>query len=379
MKIKKRDKEEPIVGFDFNVFKFNNRPKPTDKRRITLISCLSEFGCEVIGVHYCLPRIVQERSGDYIIAVGWWGREYMYRHLVDEFWEIKEEHQWLRDFTKAFHNDSKNLARLEESLQEYGKVIKSEVVGQIAVGNYCQFCKHWWAGITYSKVCPKCGAPIIVRSLFSDVKTYRNEIRKVPPPSAEKLAIADKYLKPNSVGIFARGRKTYGRNLQPEFYVKLIGLLRSMGYNPIWLGEKQSTLPCPVADVLDYSRLSEARDMELTVAIVSKCKFTMQMWTASTRISCLAGTPFLLVESPMQIWGEGQEGMRLNLLKELAPRKLVICHYLNVLNNNDQAIDLLKSCIKEMEVGNYEDVIGMVDERPYVEQQRRLNLLRIGD
>jgi hypothetical protein len=50
-----------------------------------------------------------------------------------------------------------------------------------------------------------------------------------------------------------------------------------------------------------------------------------------------------------------------------------------VLNNNDQAIDLLKSCIKEMEVGNYEDVIGMVDERPYVEQQRRLNLLRIGD
>jgi alkanesulfonate monooxygenase SsuD/methylene tetrahydromethanopterin reductase-like flavin-dependent oxidoreductase (luciferase family) len=51
--------------------------------------------------------------------------------------------------------------------------------------------------------------------------------------------LAKQYLKPNSVGIFARGRAMYGRNLSPEFYVNLIKMLEDLGYNPIWLGEKQ--------------------------------------------------------------------------------------------------------------------------------------------
>ena len=67
-----------------------------------------------------------------------------------------------------------------------------------------------------------------------------------------------------------------------------------MDYNPIWLGEKQSTLACPVSDVVDMTRKPEARDLELTLAIVSQLEFTIQFWTASTRLSALVGTPYLV-------------------------------------------------------------------------------------
>jgi hypothetical protein len=299
--------------------------------------------------------------------------------LVDEFWEVKEEYQWLRDYTRAFHHESKNLANFEKSLEEVGRVVKADEVGRIAVGNRCEECNEFWGDVNYAEKCKKCGSKRLIRSLFADVKKYRNELVKVPPPSPEKLAEADKYLKPNPVGIFARGRSTYGRNLQPEFYVELIKLLESMGYNPIWLGEKQSSQSCPVDHIVDMTQKPEARDLELTVAIVSKLKFTVQFWTASTRLSLLAGTPFLLFESPMQIWGSGQEGYRLGLLRNCAPRKLVICHYINVLNNHPAALQLIKRCVNEMMDGNFNDVIGMVDEKFYVEHMKRTNSKRIGE
>lgn len=370
-------KAEKLVNIEFNVFKFNDKPKP-DKDKITIVSCLSEFGCETIGCLFCLPRIFKEIPGDYKIAVGWYGREYFYRHLVDEFWEIKEEFQWLRDYCKAFHNDSKNLAKLENALSAYGKTIKSHQLGQIAVGNRCKKCGHLWGDTNYVKECPNCKGDDIIRSLFGDVQYYKKQAVPIPKPSAEKMELADKYLKENPVAIFARGRTTYGRNLQPEFYVKLISLLESMGYNPVWLGEKQSTLACPVDHIVDFSRLPECRDLELTCAIVSKCKFTVQFWTASTRIAALMGTPHLMFESPMQIWGEGQEGFRLGLLKDMAPIKIVISHFLNTKEDHPGAIKIIERAIKEMEVGNYKDIIGLVDNRTYTESLRTMNKRKTG-
>jgi phage FluMu protein Com len=379
MKIIQKSEKEPIIDIGFNVFKFNDRPKPESRREVAIVSCLSEFGCEIIGCLYCLPRIFQERPGDYKIVVGWYGRDYLYRHLCDEFWEIKEEHQWLRDYCRAFHHESKNLKKLEEALLKFGKIVPADYVGKIAVGNRCTDCNHFWGDIEYVKECPKCKGTNLIRSLFGDVEHYHKQYTPIPKPSPEKMAEAEKLLKPNAVAIFGRGRKTYGRNLQPEFYVKLIEQLESLGCNPVWLGEKQSTQACPVDHITDFSRSEKARDLELTCAIVSKCKFTIQFWTASTRLAALMGVPYIIFESPDQIWGGGQEGYRLNLLKDLTSKKMVICHYTNVLNDHKTALEYSERAIKELEEGNFEDIIGMVESKAYTNFIRESNRKRIGD
>jgi hypothetical protein len=377
--LKKTEKAEQLVDIEFTVYKFNNRHKPKDKRKIMIVSCLSEFGCETLGCLFCIPRISQDRPGMYKIAVGWYGREYFYRHLVDEFWEIKEDYQWLRDYCRAFHHKSKNLKKLELKLKDYGQAIPSEFLGKIVVGNRCKTCNNFWGDINYVEECPKCKHKDIIRSLFGDLKSYRDSYTPIPTPSDEKLKMARGYLKPNAVGIFARGRKTYGRNLQPEFYVELIEILEAMGYNPIWLGEKQTTLPCPVDHIVDFSRLPECKDLELTCAIVKNLEFTIQFWTASSRLSAMMGTPYLIVESPMQIWGDGQEGYRLSLMKNMAPKKIAICHFLNVLNDHNKALEVIRQCVGEMEQKNYKTVIGMVENRTLTEQMRMQNKKRIDD
>lgn len=370
--------EEPIVNIQFNVYKFSNRPKPEDKTKRAIICCFSEFGCETIGCLFIIPKILGVYPHSYKIAVGWYGRDYLYRHLVDEFWEIKEEYQWLRDYCKAFHHHSKNLTRLEKKLESEGRVFKSASQGSMIVGNKCNVCHHFWGGYIGVVECPQCKSKDFAKSIFSDIKTHKKLARLIPKPSKEKMQAADKYLKNNAVGIFARGRKTYHRNLQPEFYTKLIYLLESLGYNPIWLGEKQSTQPCPVSHILDFSRLLESRDLELTCAIVSKLKFTIQFWTASSRLSAIMGVPYILFESPMQIYGDGQEGLRLGLLKDFAPLKLIICHYLSVLENHEEAMKLVEKGINEMNANNYKPIIGMVEDQAYTEILRLTTRERLG-
>ena len=44
------EKEPMHESVRFTVHKFNSRPKPEDKRRILIITCFSEFGCESIGL-----------------------------------------------------------------------------------------------------------------------------------------------------------------------------------------------------------------------------------------------------------------------------------------------------------------------------------------
>ena len=374
----KKEKERIIKDVSFKKYKFNNRIKPENKKDIKIFSCFSEFGCETLGVLYCMPHILKNTPGKYTIAVGWYGREYLYRHLVDEFWEISKENQWLREYCKAFHHDSKNLKNVENMLLESGSVITARSMGQLSVGNRCYECGSFWGDTNKVEECKECKSKNILGSILGNVDTWKPQMKKLPSPSIVKLQEAAEYLGKNPVGIFARGRKCYGRNLQPEFYVKLIALLRDMGYSPIWLGEEASTQPCPVKDVVDFSRKKESQDLELTLAIIKQCRFTVQYWTASTRLAGMMGVPYLLFESPDQIWGRGQEGMRRNLC-DVGESKLSVNHFLSVYQNNDEGIKITKRCIQEMEAGDYKEVYGLLETDNIAKLMKNENSERIGD
>lgn len=360
--------EKKIQDVTFTVYKFNNRPRPKKKDRIKVLGCFSEFGCETMGCLYNIPMALRRYPGQYVIAMGWYGREYLYRHLVDEFWEIDEKHMWLRDYARAFHNTSINLKKIEQAATQYGEVVPSAALGKYAVSNFCRTCgKFWNEWRKQVEACPVCKSTVLVHSIMTDIANYKPQARRVPRPAQEHLDWAKDLLKPNSVGLFARGRKTYGRNLQPEFYVKLIELLENMGYNVIWLGEKQSTQPCPVGHVFDFSRHPDSRDLEKTLAIVCNLQFTVQFWTASTRLAGLMGVPYLLFESPEQIYASSsglmaaQEGKRIELCS-FGPKKVVLSHFKNVFDNNDLALDYVKRAIGEMKDDNYEDILGLVED-----------------
>lgn len=374
MKFIKSDnqKENDLCKIDFNIIKFNNKKRPCKKNTI-IICCFSEFGCETVGVMYSIPKIIQNNPDKYFIVAGWYGREYFYKHLVDEFWEIKKEHMWLREYCRAFHHISNNLNKLEKDLEIYGEVINSAELGNITISSHCSKCKK---RLIDSKSC-NCKSKIIPAILY-DVGYWKPKAIKIPPPSEEKLNIANSLVKKPSVGIFARSRKCYGRNLQPEFYISLIELLQEIGYNPIWLGEEVSVQPCPVKHVLDFSRMKESRDLELTLALIKNCQFTIQFWTASSRLSGMMGVPYILFESPAQIWGErGQEGIRRNLC-DFGKRKLSVNHFLNVFYNNKGGIEIVKKCIDQISKGNYDDMIGLVEDEKLVINLKQKNDKRIG-
>jgi len=354
-------KEEKIDEIKFHKYKFNNRPVPADKRRILFITCFVEFGCESISLMYCIPKIIQKYPGCYVICVGWYGREYLYRHLVDEFWEVQEEFQWLREYTTAFMHTSKNLEKLEISLSNFGTVYKSSSMGQICLGNTCQDCKLFWGECGSDLVCPTCKSKNIEKGLLNDVKHHKKSAIHIPRPNSKVMAQAKTYLNPNPVGIFARGRACYGRNLRPEFYVNLIARLESLGYSPIWLGEKQSVLPCPVSHITDFSRLPESRNLELTLAIISQLCFTIQFWTASTRFASMMNVPWILFETPDQIVGNGQEGIRIALTTS-HKKKLILSQYWSVMEQEDEALILVNRAIAEMNNNNWNDIIGLVDQ-----------------
>lgn len=365
--------EDTLSSIDFRVSKFSNRPKPTDRNRIVIISCFSEFGCETVGCVYCIPKMIRSFPGQYIIGMGWSDREYLYRHLLDEFWEIDEKHIWLRDYVYAFHHRSKNLKRLEESATKYGRVVPSAALGALAINNSCKTCGHTWKDWRHSSVkCGKCNSTNIIYSIFGNVKYHKQFAVKIPHPGAQARQWASTIIPPRCVGIFARNRKTYGRNLPPDFYVRLINRLTAQGYQVVWLGEKQSTLECPVPGVLDLTRHATGdQNLERTLAVIQQCSFTIQFWTASSRLSGLMGTPFILFESPEQIYSTGsypgQEGRRIELMS-FGPKKIVIAHYKRVLENQSQALDAVSQAITEMQDDNWEDIVALVENEKYIKE-----------
>ena len=374
--------EEPLEEIKFNIFKLNSTVRPNDPRRVLVICCFSEFGCETVSAMYCIPRIIAEHPGRYVIVAGWYGRDYLYRHLADEFWEIKPEHMWLRERARAFHHDSVNLSMLEKSLENFGVVVPSGYLGMTAISARCNSCGMLWNtvyvdGRYEGNNCPSCSGFNVTWPIMKDVGYWKPRAVRIPYPSEEKDRVAKSMLGPSPVGVFARGRKCYGRNLQPEFYDLLINMLKDMGHDPIWLGEKESTIPCPDPSVFDFSRTEEARDMELTLAIIRNCRVTIQFWTASSRLSGMMGVPYLLFESPDQIWGKGQEGIRRNLC-DFGPRKLSVNHYLSVFNDNRGGLEVVRECLEEMRSGNYDDHIGLVEDRDTVLRMRSENKSRVG-
>ena len=138
-------------------------------------------------------------------------------------------------------------------------------------------------------------------------------------------------------------------------------MLEDKGYNPIWIGEKQSVMPCPVSHITDFSRMAESKDLELTLAIISQLEFTIQFWTASTRLASMVDTPWILFESPDQIVGRGQEGRRIALTTDSDKRKLVLSNFHTVVENEDKALEIVDKSIEEMKQKNWDDVIGLVD------------------
>jgi hypothetical protein len=283
---------------------------------------------------------------------------------------------WLRDRTFAFHNKSKNLKQIEYAAATYGTVFPSAGLGTFAVTNLCKTCGNSWTEWRMeSKKCPRCKSTVVVGSVFGNIADHKDAVVKIPRPSESMMEWARSIVGEKTVGIVARSRATYGRNLPPEFYVKLVNKLEAMGYHIIWLGEKQSTHPCPLPHIYDFSRDPLSQDLERTLAIICNCSFTIQFWTASSRLAGLMGTPFILFESPEQIYcsGElvpGQEGRRIELTT-FGPKKLVLSHYLNVSENHDGAIDLVERAAKELEAGNEDDIIGMVDDEDSVSQLQR--------
>jgi predicted Zn-ribbon and HTH transcriptional regulator len=371
-------KQEPYIdNIKFNIFKFSNIDKPPDND-IVYISCFSEFGCEILGVLYSIDIIKKQNPNKYFIVLGWYGREYLYKHLVDEFWELKPELMWLREYARAFHNVSKNIKILEKNIANYSKIITTKNMGNYYIYSNCKNCKYTWSTITKSDQCPKCNSNFLNKSIYSDVSYYKKIATKIPSPSSHVMNDAKLLLKNNPVGIFARNRQCYGRNLPSEFYIKLIENLKNLGYNPIWLGEEQSTLKCPVDYIVDFSRDPRSRNLEYTLAIIKQLEFTIQFWTASSRLSAIMEVPYILFESPDQIWGAGQEGYRLNLTTT-GNKKLVISHYLNVLNNQNKAIELVNQAIDELKNNNFKEIFGLLDTNNASLYLKNINDLRIGN
>jgi hypothetical protein len=139
------------------------------------------------------------------------------------------------------------------------------------------------------------------------------------------------------------------------------------------MGEKHTTLPCPVEHVFDFSRSPYARDLERTFAIICNLKFTLQYWTASSRLAAMMGVPYVLIESPEQVYNTGlnpgQEGRRLELAT-FGPRKVILSNYLKVLHDQPRSLDVLDQGIDQLLAGDYSEMIGMVED------ERAVALLR---
>lgn len=56
-----------------------------------------------------------------------------------------------------------------------------------------------------------------------------------------------------------------------------------------------------------------------------------------------------------------QEGKRLELTT-FGPKKIVISHYKNVVENQEKCLALVEQAINEMNEGNWDDILGLVQD-----------------
>jgi hypothetical protein len=331
-----------------------------------IVTIFSEFGCESIAIHYLIPEIIKKNPNKKIIIVGWQGRSFLYSHLVHEFWEISADFMFLKDYAKAFHNDSKNVKWIEKSLTQYGKVITSLELGNMALLVKCRKCGSTFGADRKCFECSFCKSDDLKHSFFSDPVKAKEKYVPVPHSSLKYYKKAKKLVKKNTVALFVRGRKAYGRNLTPEHYRQIVDDLIKLGFNVIWLGEKYTTfdLQNDYKDkFINLCNHPDFDDIQFVLAVLRKCVFSLQFWTASTRLSAMVNLPFILIESPDQIIGRGQEGQRIILTtREESKKKIIFCNHQKVIDNFWDFKGLLKWQIYNfIKIGDYSDVIGLVD------------------
>ena len=356
--------EQKLKKIEFHRHVYNKYKK----NKTLFIFALVEFGCEWLIPHYLLPKIVKRNKDKNIVVVGWYGREFLYKHLVDEFWEFSENCMGLRETVRALHHHSKTIKKLELYLKNFGDVLPSHFLGNMLMEAKCLECGKTFGSRDARQVCPVCFKQNIRQSFFSAPENNRKHFVPLPKPPIAALEWAEKNKMPRMVGIFARARKAYGRNLSKEFYVDLIRDLQTKGFNPVWMGEKQSVYPCPVDDILDLTETPDSRNLENIIAFLRHFEFTIQFWTASTRLSLAANCPFLLVESPDQLFGAGQEGLRLRLLSvKSTKQKIVLCNYKKVCENMNQFNSIIHEGIDELCRSDTSFKIGLVDDPDYVQ------------
>jgi hypothetical protein len=352
-------KEKNIDNFCFKVYKFTKRNK-TDK--VLIITNFCELGVETLACNYSIPQVLQVFNSYYIILVGWPGREYFYRHLVDEFWELDSKHYWLKDSCNAFKCNSKNIKYLEDKLKSYGILFKSEYLGNFLITYVCKKCFN--SDYNNIKKCTICGSKNISFPLLNNIEN-KKFIRSIPKPRSSYVDKVKDIIPSNAIAIFARNRKTYNRNLSKNFYYKLNKMIFSKGFTPVYLGENACSLN--MKGCIDFSNTSMVNDLEFTLSVLSCVKYSIQLWTASTRLSAIVGTPFILVESLEQIGLRGQEGTRIAISSDFDKKKIIISNYLNFLNNIDKGLKSIEKAIDEAEINNWNYIFDLVEDKNLVQ------------
>lgn len=343
-------KEPWVEDFLIHREKFSNKVRK-DPKETLIITNFCELGVETLTCIYSIPRVLERLKDYYTIAFGWSGRKYFYRHLVDEFWELDKRHYWLKDYSNACNHKSKNLANLENKISDYGFVFKGSSLGNFLVAKNCRECL---TPTLTSEECAKCGSDRFWFPFLENID--KEKITPIPRPTIDPELRSS--IPENSVAVFARNRKTYGRNLPKDFYLNLNILLKKKGFFPIYLGENISSLD--MKDCLDFSNRPEVNDLNFTLSVLSCVNFSIQFWTASTRLSSIVKTPFLLVESPDQIAGAGQEGLRIAATTNWNKKKILISHYLDFLENQQSSLCAVSESIDEMLNNNWDYNMSLV-------------------
>lgn len=358
---KKYIKEKKIDNFCFNVYKFTKKKK-SDK--VLIITNFSELGVETLACNYSIPQLLQIFNGYYVILVGWTGRDYLYRHLVDEFWELNSNNYWLKDFCNAFDTKSKNISVLENKLKNFGILFKSQYLGNFLITYVCKKCFN--SDYNFYKTCPRCGNNNISPPLLSSIDN-KKFLRSIPGPRENYLNKIKNIIPNNSVAVFARNRKTYGRNLPKDFYFKLNEILISNNYTPVYLGENSSSLK--MENCIDFSCTDMAKDLEFTLSVLSCVDFSIQLWTASTRLSSIVKTPFILVESIDQMAIRGQEGIRIAACTDFNKKKIILSNYLSFLKNIDKGLMAIDRAIKDIKINNWDYIFDFIEDKNMVQSK----------
>lgn len=343
--------KKDISKIQFNELVFNKHVFVEDnefKKKMFFLS-FGEFGCETLLPTFLIPRVSANFPEYRKIIIGWSNREYLYRELCDEYWELDPKHMVLKNVSYAFENTSIELKSLYKRLLPLGIVIDGTKIGKLCVKARCKKCSFEFEADRGDIYCAKCYSENIEKSLFQGSKIYKKYAAPLPNIRKEFIDFADGYIPDNTVALFARNRKTYGRNLSFDHYEKTIDRLISLGYNIVLLGESVSSYNLKNNKIINFMDHEFAGNLEAAFAIVNRCVFSLQFFTASSRISSILNKPFILFESVDQIYGRGQEGIRLSLMtKNYNNKKIVLANYLDVAENTNESIDLMEQAVQEL-------------------------------